>query len=52
MQVEMPVDKAVNLLVRLGMARETSIDGRFRLQATPYLKAYEALQERWDGLLG
>lgn len=52
MQVEMPIDKAANILVRLGMAREISIDGRFSLQATPCQQAYEALQERWDGLLG
>lgn len=52
MQVEMPVDKAVNILVRLGMVTETSIDGRFELQATPCPKAYEALRERWDSLLG
>ncbi|KAH9787132.1 DUF3754 family protein [Citrus sinensis] len=51
-QVEMPIDKAANILVRLGMAREISIDGRFSLQATPCQQAYEALQERWDGLLG
>ncbi|KAH9787127.1 DUF3754 family protein [Citrus sinensis] len=50
--VEMPIDKAANILVRLGMAREISIDGRFSLQATPCQQAYEALQERWDGLLG
>lgn len=52
MQVEMPIDKAANILVRLGMAREISIDERFSLQATPCQQAYEALQERWDGLLG
>ncbi|KAH9787123.1 DUF3754 family protein [Citrus sinensis] len=51
-KVEMPIDKAANILVRLGMAREISIDGRFSLQATPCQQAYEALQERWDGLLG
>ncbi|KAJ4727971.1 DUF3754 family protein [Melia azedarach] len=51
-KVEMPVDKAVNILVRLGMVTETSIDGRFELQATPCPKAYEALRERWDSLLG
>ncbi|KAL9430464.1 hypothetical protein AB3S75_025787 [Citrus x aurantiifolia] len=51
-KVEMPIDKAANILVRLGMAREISIDERFSLQATPCQQAYEALQERWDGLLG
>ena len=48
----MPVDKAVNLLVRLGMVTETSIDGSFRLQAIPCPKAHEALKSRWNDLLG
>ncbi|KAI9180910.1 hypothetical protein LWI28_009370 [Acer negundo] len=51
-KVEMPVDKAVNLLVRLGMVTETSIDGRFRLQAIPCRKAHETLKSRWNNLLG
>ncbi|XP_031251088.1 uncharacterized protein LOC116108987 isoform X3 [Pistacia vera] len=51
-KVEMPIDKAVNLLVRLGMVSETSIDGRSHLQATPCSEACEALKERWNGLLG
>ncbi|KAJ0053828.1 hypothetical protein Pint_00716 [Pistacia integerrima] len=51
-KVEMPIDKAVNILVRLGMVSETSIDGRSRLQATPCSEACEALKERWNGLLG
>lgn len=48
----MPIEKAVKLLVRLGMVSEISIDGRYQLQATPCSKAYEALKERWNGLLG
>ncbi|XP_044494773.1 uncharacterized protein LOC123217730 isoform X2 [Mangifera indica] len=51
-KVEMPIEKAVKLLVRLGMVSEISIDGRYQLQATPCSKAYEALKERWNGLLG
>ncbi|KAH7578146.1 hypothetical protein JRO89_XS01G0346000 [Xanthoceras sorbifolium] len=51
-KVEMPVDKAVNLLVRLGMVTETAIGGRFRLQAIPCPMAHEALRARWNNLLG
>lgn len=52
MQVEMPVDKALNTLVRLGLVMETPLDGRIRLQAVPCGKAHEALKERWNSLLG
>ncbi|XWS31934.1 hypothetical protein CRYUN_Cryun23aG0118300 [Craigia yunnanensis] len=51
-KVEMPVDKALNTLVRLGLVTETTVDGRLKLQAIPCPKAYEALKGRWDGLLG
>lgn len=48
----MPVDKAVNTLVRLGLVTETIGDGRLKLQAIPCPKAYEALKYRWESLLG
>ncbi|KAH1073832.1 hypothetical protein J1N35_026160 [Gossypium stocksii] len=51
-KVEMPVDKAVNTLVRLGLVTETIGDGRLKLQAIPCPKAYEALKYRWESLLG
>lgn len=51
MQVEMPVDKAISTLLRLGLATETSTDGRIRLQAVPCSEAYEALKKRWNSLL-
>lgn len=51
MQVEMPVDKAISTLLRLGLATETPIDGRTRLQAVPCAEAYEALKTRWNSLL-
>ncbi|PPD72447.1 hypothetical protein GOBAR_DD30646 [Gossypium barbadense] len=51
-KVEMPVDKAVNTLVRLGLVTETIGDGRLKLQAIPCPKAYEALKCRWESLLG
>ncbi|XP_021281377.1 uncharacterized protein LOC110414486 [Herrania umbratica] len=51
-KVEMPVDKALNTLVRLGLVTETTVDGRLKLDAVPCPKAYEALKDRWHGLLG
>ncbi|XP_021690736.2 uncharacterized protein LOC110672303 isoform X2 [Hevea brasiliensis] len=50
-KVQMPVDKAVSTLIRLGLVIETSIDGEIRLQAVPCKKAHEALKERWNTLL-
>ncbi|WCJ22563.1 hypothetical protein M5689_004647 [Euphorbia peplus] len=51
-KVEMPIDKAVNTLVRLGLVTETPVDGRIRLEAIPCEKADEALKARWNNLLG
>ncbi|XP_050203845.1 uncharacterized protein LOC126653893 [Mercurialis annua] len=51
-KVEMPVQKAVDTLFRLGLVIETPVDGSFRLQAIPSEKADEALKERWNSLLG
>lgn len=47
----MPVEKAINTLLRLGLATETSIDGRIKLKAVPCPEAHEALKERWNSLL-
>ncbi|KAK6260446.1 hypothetical protein SCA6_014920 [Theobroma cacao] len=51
-KVEMPVDKALNTLVRLGLVTETTVDGRLKLDTVPCPKAYEALKDRWHDLLG
>ncbi|XP_061357190.1 uncharacterized protein LOC133301561 isoform X2 [Gastrolobium bilobum] len=50
-KVEMPIDKALNTLLRLSLATETCIDGERGLLAVPCPKAYEALKERWNSLL-
>lgn len=51
-KVEMPIDKAINTLVRLGLVTETDpIDGSNRVQAVPCPKAYKGLKERWNCLL-
>lgn len=48
----MPIDKAINTLVRLGLVTETDpIDGSNRVQAVPCPKAYKGLKERWNCLL-
>jgi hypothetical protein len=52
LQVEMPIDKAINTLVRLGLVTEMDrIDGSNRVQAVPCPKAYDGLKERWNCLL-
>ncbi|XP_020232210.1 uncharacterized protein LOC109812630 isoform X2 [Cajanus cajan] len=50
-KVEMPIDKALNTLLRLGLATETCIDGKDGLLAIPCPEAYEVLKERWNSLL-
>ncbi|KAL5570231.1 hypothetical protein UlMin_026806 [Ulmus minor] len=51
-KVQMPIDKAISTLLRLGLATETHIHGRTRLQAIPCPEAYENLKQRWNSLLG
>ncbi|KAL6144318.1 hypothetical protein ACLB2K_055012 [Fragaria x ananassa] len=50
-KVEMPVDKAIATLLRLGLAAETSIDGRSTLEAISCSSAYDSLKQRWNSLL-
>ncbi|KAJ8527505.1 hypothetical protein K7X08_000012 [Anisodus acutangulus] len=51
-KVEMPVDRAISTLVRLGIVTESSSNGHTVLQAVPCFKAYEILQKHWNSLLG
>ncbi|KAL5570245.1 hypothetical protein UlMin_026820 [Ulmus minor] len=51
-KVQMPIDKAISTFLRLGLATETHIHGRTRLQAIPCPEAYENLKQRWNSLLG
>lgn len=53
MQVEMPIDNAIETLSRLGLVTETEADadGRIRVQAVSCGKAYEALKQQWNNLL-
>ncbi|XP_050380735.1 uncharacterized protein LOC126797979 isoform X2 [Argentina anserina] len=50
-KVEMPIDKAIATLIRLGLAAETSTDGRTTLQAISCSSAYYSLKQRWNSLL-
>ncbi|XP_034709853.1 uncharacterized protein LOC117932686 isoform X2 [Vitis riparia] len=50
-KVEMPVDKAADTLLRLGLVTETPINGIMGLQAVPCPKACQALKQRWNSLL-
>ncbi|XP_055802688.1 uncharacterized protein LOC129871739 isoform X2 [Solanum dulcamara] len=51
-KVEMPVDKAISTLVRLGIVTQDSLNGHTELQAVPCFKAYEILKQHWNSLLG
>ncbi|XP_068650503.1 uncharacterized protein [Aristolochia californica] len=50
-KIEMPIDKAMDTLLRLGLVNEVPIEGKTILQPIPCSKAYEALKRRWDNLL-
>ncbi|KAL5719347.1 hypothetical protein ACHQM5_012139 [Ranunculus cassubicifolius] len=50
-KVEMPIDKAMNTLLRLGLVTEVATDGNIRVQPLPCLEGYEALKRHWDLLL-
>ncbi|XP_043696666.1 uncharacterized protein LOC122647308 isoform X1 [Telopea speciosissima] len=51
-KIEMPVDKAMDTLLRLGLVTEQPFDGYLKLQAVPCVKAYKALEQRWNSLIG
>lgn len=46
----MPIDSAMNTLLRLGLV--TEVAGEEKIQVLPCLEAHERLKKRWDGLLG
>ena len=47
----MPIHKAINTLARLGLVKETCIDGQTEVEAVPCPAAYEILKQRWNNLL-
>ncbi|KAK6161618.1 hypothetical protein DH2020_004999 [Rehmannia glutinosa] len=50
-QVEMPVDKAIKTLVRLGLVIDKVVDGQIVPQAIPCSSAYHILRNRWNSLI-
>lgn len=51
MQIEMPIDKAVDTLKRLGLLSEILIKKNFVLEVLPCSDAFEFLKRRWADLL-
>ncbi|KAK6161637.1 hypothetical protein DH2020_005018 [Rehmannia glutinosa] len=50
-KVEMPVDKAIKTLVRLGLVIDNVVDGQIVPQAIPCSSAYHILRNRWNSLI-
>ncbi|XP_038971491.1 uncharacterized protein LOC103710724 isoform X2 [Phoenix dactylifera] len=50
-KIEMPIDKAVNTLLRLELVTEFPLERSLQLEALPCSEACETLRKRWDGLL-
>uniref|UniRef100_A0A0D9WKT6 Methyltransferase n=1 Tax=Leersia perrieri TaxID=77586 RepID=A0A0D9WKT6_9ORYZ len=50
-KIEMPIDKAMETLLRLGLVIELPTDGGSHVIALPCSDAYEILKSRWDSLL-
>lgn len=50
-KIEMPIDKAMETLLRLGLVIELPTNGSSSVIAIPCPDAYEILKSRWDSLL-
>ncbi|KAK1258439.1 hypothetical protein QJS04_geneDACA006643 [Acorus gramineus] len=50
-KVEMPIDKAVDTLLRLNLVKEVLLEENFVLQVLPCSKACEVLRQRWASLI-
>lgn len=50
-KIEMPIDKAMETLLRLGLVIELPTDGGSSVIGLPCSEAYRILKSRWDGLL-
>ncbi|KAF8775842.1 hypothetical protein HU200_004235 [Digitaria exilis] len=50
-KIEMPIDKAMETLVRLGLVIELPSNGGSSVIGLPCSEAYETLRSRWDSLL-
>lgn len=47
----MPIDKALDTVMRLGLVMELSEQGKIKLKAIPCSIAYDNLRKHWDHLL-
>lgn len=47
----MPVDKAVDMLIYLGLVLEKKVKGTNVLEVVPCSSAYDSLRKHWDHLL-
>lgn len=47
----MPIENAINTLLRLDIVKETQINESVGLNALPSREAYKALKGRWDDLI-
>ncbi|KAL3642234.1 hypothetical protein CASFOL_013049 [Castilleja foliolosa] len=50
-KIEMPVDKAMETLLRLGLVTEKIVDGQVVVQAVPCEMAHSILRNRWNTLI-
>ncbi|XP_057531563.1 uncharacterized protein LOC130809780 isoform X3 [Amaranthus tricolor] len=50
-KVQMPVDKAVDMLIYLGLVLEKKVKGTNVLEVVPCSSAYDSLRKHWDHLL-
>ncbi|KAI3664973.1 hypothetical protein L6452_43588 [Arctium lappa] len=50
-KVEMPIDKAVNTLMRLDLVIEKEVGGRVGLLPIPCVQAYTILKHRWNSFV-
>ncbi|URE48717.1 hypothetical protein MUK42_14537, partial [Musa troglodytarum] len=50
-KIEMPVNKVVDTLMRLGLMSEISVQGNIVLKVLPFSEAFETLRKRWTELL-
>ncbi|XP_024962142.1 uncharacterized protein LOC112502465 isoform X1 [Cynara cardunculus var. scolymus] len=50
-KVEMPIDKAVNTLMRLDLVIEKEVGGRVGLLPIPCVEAYTVLKQRWNSFV-
>jgi len=51
LQIEMPIDKAIDTLLRLDLVSEFPLEENTKLKVVPCSRAHVTLKQRWDSLL-